>query len=493
MSTRLDNAALGSLRKNVAVPTYDRPGLMPGIVHLGVGGFHRAHQAMYLDRLLSNGAATRDWAIRGVGVLEADRAMKEALAPQNYLYTLLVKHPDGHREASVVGSIVDYLLVPDDPRTVVEAIASPGTKIVTLTITEGGYNIDRVNGQFDVDHPDVVADLRNPELPRTVFGIVVEALRLRRQRGISPFSILSCDNIQENGNVARSAFGAFGGALEQSFGQWISDEVAFPNSMVDRITPVTTDADRAEVAQRYDIEDRWPVVCEPFTQWVIEDRFTLGRPPWEEAGAQLVADVEPYELMKLRLLNASHQALCYFGYLAGYRYAHEAMADPLIKQFVADYMFNEAVPTLPPVPGVNLVAYCFELLERFANPEIRDTLARLCTDSSDRIPKWLLPVIRHQLTTGGEITRAAAVVASWARYAEGVDEQGKVIDIVDQCAGELRTVAAKNRMDSTAFIANRRLFGNLVDERRFVKEYVRALESLHQQGAVETLRSLIGD
>ena len=273
-------------------------------------------------------------------------------------------------------------------------------------------------------------------------------------------------------------------------GDLVEREVRFPNSMVDRITPVTTDADRTEVTERFGIQDLWPVVCEPFTQWVLEDAFTDGRPGYDEVGVQLVDNVEPYELMKLRLLNASHQAMCYFGYLAGYRLVHEAAQDPLFQAFLLGYMDSEATPTLPPVPGVDLAGYKRTLLERFSNPQVRDTIARLCAQSSDRIPKWLLPVVSEQLAAGGEIRRSAAVVASWARYAEGTDEQGEPIEIVDRLRDTLTRSARRQYEDPDAFIANRDLFGDLADDKRFVTAYRSALSSLHHYGARRTLESL---
>jgi mannitol 2-dehydrogenase len=261
--------------------------------------------------------------------------------------------------------------------------------------------------------------------------------------------------------------------------------------MVDRITPVTTDEDRAEVRERFGVDDRWPVVCEPFTQWVLEDSFSLGRPPYEDAGVQVVEDVEPYELMKLRLLNASHQALCYFAYLDGYRLVHEAAQDPLYREFLRGYMDREGTPTLAPVPGVDVEEYKATLIERFSNPEVRDTIARLCAESSDRIPKWLLPVVRAQLASGGRVRYSAAVVASWARYAEGVDEQGAPIEVVDRLADSLTAIARRQREDELAFISNRELFGDLVDEPRFADAYREALSSLHERGARATLESIV--
>ena len=455
-----------------------------------MGGFHRAHQAMYHDRLLNQGGSP-DWGICGVGVMPADREMRQVLDAQDGLYTLVIKHADGTYEPRVIGSIVEYLFAPDDPEAVIERMAAESTRIVSLTITEGGYNINDLTGEFDVANPDVVHDLRPGAAPRTTFGLITEALRRRRSLGLAPFTVMSCDNLQGNGHLTKRVFTDFARLRDTELGDWIESEVRFPNSMVDRITPVTTDADRAEIRERFGIDDRWPVVCEPFTQWVLEDSFTAGRPRYEDVGVQLVDQVEPYELMKLRLLNASHQAMCYFGYLAGYRLVHEAAQDPLFQAFLLGYMNEEASPTLPPVPGVDLDGYKHTLIERFSNPQVRDTIARLCAQSSDRIPKWLLPVVREQLATGGEIKRSAAVVASWARYDEGVDEQGEPIEVVDRLADSLMRLARLQREDPDAFIANRDVFGDLADDKRFVTGYRSALSSLHQRGARATLESLV--
>ena len=487
---KLGTSALGQLGRSVSRPSYDRSKVQVGIVHFGTGGFHRAHQAMYLDRLMNDGMAL-DWGICGVGVMPADQKMRDALKSQDCLYTLVTKHPDGHYDARVIGSIIDYLYAPDDTERVIELMAAPTTRIVSLTITEGGYNFHHVTGEFDYENPAVAADLAGTAAPRTVFGLTTEALRRRRERGISPFTIMSCDNIQSNGDVAKRMFAAFALRKNAELGEWVVKNVAFPNAMVDRITPVTTQDDIAQVKQRFEIDDAWPVVCEPFTQWVIEDHFPLGRPQFEEVSVQLVKDVVPYELMKLRLLNASHQALTYFGYLAGYRYAHEVTQDPLFERFLLNYMEREGTPTLEPVPGVDLDKYRRTLIERFANPEVKDTLARLCAESSDRIPKWLLPVVRANLASGGEIRRSVAVVASWARYAEGVDEKGQPINVVDRMKDELMEIAQRNHDNTTAFIENREVFGDLCDNPRFVEAYKEALTMLHTQGAIETVKRFV--
>ena len=483
------------------VPAYDRDLVTPGVVHFGVGGFHRAHQAMYHDRLMAGGLMTDarmtgsralDWGICGVGVMPSDRRMQQVLDAQDCLYTLVLKHSDGSYEPRVIGSIVEYLFAPDDPEAVVKKLAAESTRIVSLTVTEGGYNIDDVTGNFDVSNPAVLRDLEPNATPRTIFGLITAALARRRDHGIAPFTVMSCDNLQDNGKVAQRAFSAFARLKDPDLGDWVEHEVRFPDSMVDRITPVTTDADRGEIRYRFGLDDQWPVVCEPYTQWVLEDAFTAGRPPYEDAGVQLVGLVKPYELMKLRLLNGSHQALRYFAYLTGYRLVHEAAQDPLFRAFLLGYMQQEAAPTLPPVPGVDLDAYQHLLLERFANPQVRDTIARLCAYSSDRIPKWVLPVIRQQLAAGGEIKRSAAVVASWARYAEGVDEHGEPIEVVDRLADTLSRLVAQQRDNPDAFIANHDVFGSLADDPRFVTAYRSALALLHQRGARATLEALAG-
>jgi mannitol 2-dehydrogenase len=486
----LRSNTLASLAGSLPVPSYDRSRLRTGIVHLGVGAFHRSHQAMYLDRLLEEGKG-EDWAICGVGVLPSDRPIAEAMAAQDCLYTLVVKHADGTLEPRVVGSIVEYLLAPDDPDAVVERMAAETTRIVSLTVTEGGYNTDPVTGRFVATDPGVVRDLQPRSAPTTSFGLITEALVRRRDRGLAPFTVVSCDNIQHNGDVARRSFAAFAALRDPELGAWVEREVPFPNSMVDRITPATTDEDRAEVARRFGVEDRWPVVCEPFTQWVIEDRFSLGRPPLEDVGVQVVDDVDPYERMKLRLLNASHQGLAYLGRLAGYRLVHDAAQDPLFQAFLLGYMEEEATPTLLPVPGIDLDAYRRELLERFSNPAVRDTLARLAFDGSERLPKWLLPVVRDNLATGGEVRRSAAVVAGWARFSEGVDEEGESIEIADRRHESLMAAARRQREDPLAFIADRDLFGDLVDDERFTTPYLAALHSLQERGARATLEEWV--
>ena len=486
--TTLSAATLPILARSLAVPSYERTSLTAGVVHVGVGGFHRAHQAMYLDRLLATGVT--DWAVVGVGVLPDDVRMRDALGGQDHLYTLVEKHPDGGRVARVVGSIVEVLWAPEDVEAVVERMALATTRVVSLTITEGGYGLDPVTGGF-APTPEMLQDLAGSGPLSTVFAIITDALARRRARGIGPFTIMSCDNIQGNGAVARRAFTSFARLRDEDLGTWIEENVSFPSSMVDRITPATTDADRAAVAESFGVEDRWPVVCEPFVQWVLEDDFCAGRPELERVGVQLVPDVHPYELMKLRLLNAGHQALAYLGFLLGYDYVHEAARDPHLVALLRRYWAEEARATLAPVPGVDLDAYTETLLERFGNPHVADTLTRICADTSDRIPVFLLPVVRDNLAAGGSVHLAALVVASWTRYAEGIDEQGSPITVIDPLRADLMPAAARHVDDPLAFLRVRAVFGDLVDDARFTAPYAAALTSLRTHGSRATLASLL--
>jgi mannitol 2-dehydrogenase len=404
---------LGSLPAGVAVPRYGDGDLRVGIVHFGVGNFHRAHEAMYLDRLMNAGLA-RDWAICGVGLLERDARMRDALVDQDGLYTLTLRHPDGVDETSVIGSIARFLHAPEEPDAVLEQLVSPDVRIVTLTITEGGYVADPINGRIPGDDPLVAAEVATGlAAPRTAFGWIVAALRGRRARGTAPFTVLSCDNIPGNGRVCRGSVVGVARLVDAGLAEWIDAEVAFPSSMVDRITPVTTPADLDRVRETLGVEDAWPVTCEPFAQWVVEDHFPAGRPPLEQVGVTLTDDVEPYEAIKLRLLNGAHQAMAYLGQLAGFTYVDEACADAGFAAFLRAYIETEGVPTLNVPDGVDLPGYVDQLFERFGNPQVRDPLARLAVDTSNRIPKFVLPVVADRLAAGHPCPAGAAVLAAW--------------------------------------------------------------------------------
>lgn len=487
--TPLSSSTVTGLDRRIAVPHYDPADVRPSIAHLGVGGFHRAHQAVYLDDLLNSGR--RDCGIVGIGLRPEDRAMRDALTAQDCLYTVVVKNPDGTVSPRVVGAIVRYLFAPDAPGEVLRVLTDPAIQIVTLTITEGGYYVDQASGDIVIDD-DLRADLDPAAVPRTAVGFLVRALAARRATGTAPFTVVSCDNIPGNGALAQRTVAAAADVVDPDLAAWIRTEVPFPDSMVDRITPATSDADRARLAGKFGLTDRWPVVCEPYRQWVLEDHFASGRPPLEDVGAMVVADVRPYELMKLRLLNAGHQVIGFLGYLAGHRYAHQVAADPVFAELLRGYLEREATPTLGPLPGVDLDAYRRSLLARFGNRHVADTLARLCADSSNRIPTFVLPVIRQQLATGGELRRSALVVAAWARYATGVDEQGAPIDVVDGRSAELSAAARRFDDDPLGFLRAAGM-DDLADRPAFTTPYVDALRSLHRHGAAATTARLLAE
>ncbi|MCS5720084.1 mannitol dehydrogenase family protein [Herbiconiux sp. CPCC 205763] len=490
--TTLDAHTLGSLDPAVALPGYDRSAVSPGIVHFGVGAFHRSHEAMFVDRVLRHGAS--DWGIVGVGTLPGDRAMRDALGAQDGLYTLVTTDPEGVAEVRVIGSIIDYFFAPEQADAVLAALRDPRMRIASLTVTEGGYGINDATGAFEPRDPSTLADLEAlPEgaAPTSALGFLVIGLRERRDAGATPFTVMSCDNIQGNGRVARAAVLAFAARIDPELADWIAAEVSFPNSMVDRITPATTQAGLERVSREFGIDDRWPVLSESFVQWVLEDDFTAGRPEFGEVGVQLVADVEPYEVMKLRLLNASHQAMSYLGLLSGADYVHEVTRDPLFADFLLGYMNEEARPTLAPVPGVDLDDYTAELMRRFSSEAIRDTLMRQIVDGSERIPKFLLPVLREQLRTGGPIERTVLVLAAWSRFLEGVADNGRILEPVDKRLDDLQAAVAGESDAPGSFLDYAAVFGDLGSDERLRTAFVEARARLAALGARGALESLI--
>ncbi len=477
--------------RGLPLPSYDRPAATVGIIHFGVGNFHRSHEAMYVDRLMAGGGGL-DWGICGVGVLPQDAAMRDALRGQDCLYTLVVRHADGSLEPHVVGSLLEYLYAPEDADAVRDRLVDPAVRIVSLTVTEGGYLKNAATGRFDPTDASVVHDVEHPEQPRTAFAHVVDGLRRRREAGIAPFTVLSCDNLQGNGDVCRQTVVGFARLVDPGLADWIEAEVSFPNCMVDRITPATTDADRDALRRDFGIEDRWPVPAEPFTQWIIEDEFPLGRPALESVDVQFVDDVTPYELMKLRLLNASHQALAYLGAPLGYVLVDETVRDDRIRHFLERYMADEAAPTLGELPGIDLPAYMDTLIERFANPGIRDTLVRLATDGANRMATFTLPTIRDNLAAGRSVALGALMVAAWAEYwaliaRGGLPDEEEPPDVH---AETLRAVASAD--DPAGFLAVEAIFGDLGADPTFRAEFLRARAELAAEGVAATLDSALG-
>ncbi len=480
---RLSRAALGSLPVSVVRPGFDVAAVRGGIVHLGLGGFHRAHMARYTHSLMQAQPDALQWGIVGAGLLPGDRRMAESLVPQDALYTL-VERSGAHEAATVIGSLAQVIFAGENTAALLHAIDAPGIRIVSLTVTENGYCLNRATKTLDLDNPLIRADLAQPARPRSAIGVIVEACRRRRDAGGAPFTALSCDNIQHNGTVLRDAVLALAQQRDASLAAWIAAEISFPSTMVDRITPVTTPAETAALAERHGVADEWPVFCETFTQWVIEDRFVAGRPAWEAVGAQFVQDVAPYEFMKLRLLNASHLAVSGLGRLAGYETIDEAMADPLIARYMTALMDRETGPTLPPVPGIDLAAYKATLVERFCNTAIKDTVERVNTDAPLNV---LVDPIRDRLRTGEPLDLLALALAAWLRRVRGEDEAGQPIDVRHPLAPLLRERAVQGGADPAPLLGITALFGETGTDPRLVAPVGRWLAGLYRDGSRATL------
>lgn len=484
----LTQASLGSYGEHLTVPTYDRDALVPSVVHFSVGGFHRAHQLLYFDEVAERRISS-GWGVVGVGL--HSRTMKDALAPQDHLYTVVERSPDGER-ARVVGVMVGYHFAPDEPARVLDLLTDERTRMVSLTITGSGYRICPTTGAFDADDEDVSWDLAHPHRPRTVFGFLVEALDRRRRAGLPPFTVVSCDNMHRNGEAARSAVVGFARLRDEVLARWITDRVSFPSSMVDRITPHTTPGEREAVALRYGVDDRWPVITEPFSQWVIEDDFCNGRPPLDEVGVRFVPDVGRYELMKTRLLNASHCALGYLGSLAGLPSLDLVMADPVFAGYVSRLMDAEVTPLLPPPPGIDLGDYKSTLLRRFANPAIADGLPRLCRRGSTKMPHHLLPSLHEALDQGRPHRLLTLAVAGWLRYLRGTDEAGRPLPVDDPHAELLQARVREGGTDPRPVLALEPIFGDLGRRPGFVADLRAALERLDRDGVRTTVTAATG-
>ncbi len=489
-SIKLSSTNLGLLDPEVQVPTYNRRQVVPHTVHIGVGSFHRAHQALYLDELLAL-PDTERWGECGLGVLPSDARMRDALQGQNHLYTLAERSAD-KQSARVIGSIVEYIYAPEANEAAVEKMANPETRIVSLTITEGGYFIDEGTGNFIIQHPSIQHDVEHPDAPSSSIGLIAEALDRRRIRGFAPFTVMSCDNLQGNGHVISKVLRAYAGLRKPSLETWIEANVAFPNSMVDRITPATTPADIAWLATRFGIDDAWPVVTEPFLQWVIEDTFSNGRPQWERVGAQFTTDVASYEIMKMRLLNGSHLAMAYLGALAGFTYVQDIMADQLFVTFIECFM-EEVTPIVPIIPNTSVPEYKKSLIERFSNPTINDQVTRICSEGSAKIPKWLLPSIQELLDRNLSVDLLSLVVASWIFYlGKGVDEAGKPLDIIDARAAELTAIASSAEEDPSPMLRISSIFGDRLFTNAIFREKTEgALHLLTTLGVAASMRQYL--
>lgn len=488
---KLNKPNLSQLGPDIALPGYSTARISQGIAHIGVGGFHRAHQAFYTDALMNTGEGL-DWAICGIGLRPEDRAVRDALAGQDYLYTLYELGDTPDTETRVIGSISGMLLAEDGAQALIDKLASPAIRIVSLTITEGGYCIDDSNGQFMAHLPQIRHDLDHPDQPTTVFGFLCAALARRHAAGTPAFTLMSCDNLPHNGAVTRKALLAFAALRDAELHDWIERNVTFPNAMVDRITPMTSAAHRLQLADDKHIDDAWPVVCEPFVQWVLEDKFVNGRPAWEKVGVQFTDDVTPYEEMKIKLLNGSHLALTYLGFLKGYRYVHETMNDPLFVRYIRAYMDLDVTPQLASVPGIDLEGYKDTLIERFSNQAIADQLERVCSDGSSKFPKFTVPTINRLIRDNAGLERASLVVAAWALYLKGVDETGVTYRIPDPRAEFCQALVADDVLITQRLLEVEEIFGLAIPQSaEFVAAFEQNLNNLRELGVSGTLEKLL--
>jgi len=487
MPIKLKNQTLDILPIKVQVPNYKRESLSPGIIHIGVGQFHRAHQAMYLHKLF-NGGLAHDWAIRGAGIKPYDTVMRNKLQQQDWL-TTVVELDDNNFTAQVSAVMIDF--IENDASSLISALSEHEIRIVSLTITEGGYFMDDKTGDFNLEHPEIQADIANINEPETVFGLIINALKHRRDQNIPPFTVMSCDNIPHNGDVTQRIVLEMSLLIDASLSSWIKENVSFPNSMVDCITPAITEQDRERLTALFGIEDQAPVFCEPFRQWVLEDNFVNGRPPLEQAGVEFVKDVAPFELMKLRILNGGHASIAYPAALLGIGFVHDVMNNLLITNYLQKLMIEEVFPTLPAVPGVEFEQYFSIIESRFSNPEVRDTVERLCQDASNRLPKFIFPIISANLAQGRNCTGLALVVALWCCLCYQSSLAGSAFVLDDPQAERLKKQAQLARKDAPAFLQMNDIFGILSDNEIFTNHFVFWLEMLWDLDVKPTLEHYV--
>lgn len=485
---KLSLASVRGLDARVSVPKYARSALTPGIVHFGVGNFHRAHLAVYMDQLFNMGL-NHDWAIIGAGVMPFDEVMREKLQAQNYL-TTVVEQDANHVSARVTGPMIDFIPPSERPR-LLAVLADPAIRIVSLTVTEGGYMINPATGQFDPSHPALQRDATNPDDPTSVFGLILHGLRARKAAGIAPYTVMSCDNLPHNGVVTRNAIAGLARLMDAALADWIGQHVSFPNAMVDRITPATSDRERKLALDMFGIEDNWPVFCEEYIQWVVSGEFAAGRPDFEKVGVQFVDDVTPFEYMKIRILNGGHAVIAYAGSLLDVHFVHDAMAHPLVHGFLDKVERDEIIPTVLPVPNTNIPDY-FRLIERrFANPKIGDTERRLAFDGSNRQPKFIVPVIADNLKAGRTVKGLALESAIWCRYCFGTTESGKLTEANDPVWDRLQALSRKAKDDPLQWLTMDDIYGDVAQSPVFRAAFAAALTAVWSRGTAAVLEDYI--
>ena len=473
-------------------PAYDRKELTAGIIHVGVGNFHRAHQAAYIDELIGLADVYgNEWAILGAGVMPFDAKKREALEGQDWLTTLVERQAD-FVNARLIGSMIGFIPVePPNHDPLKAALMDPKIKIVSLTLTEGGYFLNPATGTFDPKNEKILEDAANPDAPKTIFGLMVQALKKRRDLGVDPFTVMSCDNIPHNGGVAKGVVVGLAKLMDEELASWISENVGFPNSMVDRITPMTGPEERKFIKDKLGYDDAWPVFCEPFKQWILEDDFRSGRPALERVGVQFVPDVKPYELMKIRILNGSHASLCYAAALLELKHVHDAMGHPVISAFLDCMQRKEVIPSVPPVPDTDLEDYWELIQARFANPMILDTIDRICFDGANRQPKFIIPPAADNLRDGRPIDGLALVSAMWCRYCQGKAESGRRFEPNDPIWDQLHDTALKAAEDPSVWLGMSAIYGDVGTNPRFAEAFSSSLRAISEIGVEKTMQEYI--
>ena len=485
---RLNQKLLSDLPKDVLLPAYDRAALKPGIVHLGIGAFHRAHQAFYTEAVLNQFGG--DWGIIGCSLRSA--GVRDQLVPQDCLYTLVERSGEGEK-LQIIGAVLDTLVGPENPAALVAQMAAPNIKIVSLTITEKGYCHDPASGNLNPNHPDIIHDLQNLDKPVSAIGFIIAALKQRYEQNQKAFTVLSCDNLPNNGEVLEKVVTQFAEKISPAFAQWIKTNATFPCTMIDRIVPATTDDDRRDIEGRLGVRDEGMVVCEPFTQWVVEDKFADGRPEWEKTGVLLVEDVRVFEKIKLRLLNGAHSTMAYTGYLSGFQYISEVMEQPAFVNLVKTYMAREAGETVVAPAGFDIEAYKQQLRDRFSNKALKHRTWQIAMDGSQKLPQRLLETLREQLAGKGHIDILCLGVAAWIRYVSGVDEKGAPIEVSDPLAKELRAACDANQGNPAgmvnAVVSIQKVFGaDLINEQRFIQTTTQWLERFYAKGVLASIQ-----
>lgn len=485
---RLSQKLLSDLPKDIILPAYDRAALKPGIVHLGIGAFHRAHQAFYTETVLNKFGG--DWGIVGSSLRSA--SVRDQLAAQDCLYTLVERSGEGEK-LQIIGAVLDTLVGPENPAALVEQMAASNIKIVSLTITEKGYCHDPATGNLNLAHPDIIHDLEHLDRPVSAIGFLVAALKQRFDQHQKAFTLLSCDNLPNNGEVLEKVVTQFAAKISPEFSAWIKTNATFPCTMIDRIVPATTDDDRRDIEGRLGVRDEGMVVCEPFTQWVVEDKFADGRPEWDKVGVLLVEDVRVFEKIKLRLLNGAHSTMAYTGYLSGFQYISEVMEQPAFVNLVKTYMAREAGETVVAPTGFDIEAYKQQLRDRFSNKALKHRTWQIAMDGSQKLPQRLLETLREQLAGNGNIDILCLGVAAWIRYVSGVDETGAAIEVSDPLAKELRAACDANQGNPAgmvkAVVGIQKVFGaDLIDQSRFVQTTTQWLERFYAKGVLATVQ-----